>query len=46
MTFGIHPPPDDGPKLGRKNLGNNLLWKIYQPIPLEYHKMNTAIQMD
>ena len=38
--------PDDGPKLGRKYLGNNLLWKVYQPIPAEYHKINTAIQKD
>ena len=37
---------DDGPCLGRKYLGNNLLWKVYQPIPAEYHKINTAIQKD
>ena len=38
--------PDDGPKLGRKYLGNKQLWKIYQPITTEYHKINTAIRKD
>ena len=38
--------PGDGTKLGRKYWGNNGLWKIYQPIPAEYHKINTAIQKD
>ena len=38
--------PDDGPKLGRKYLGNKQLRKIYQPIPAEYHKINTAIRQD
>ena len=37
---------DDGPNLGRKYLGNNKLWKIYQPIPTEYHKINMAIRKD
>ena len=36
---------DDDPRLGRKYLGNNL-WKIYQPIPAEYHEINTAIRKD
>ena len=35
--------PDDSPKLGRKKLGKKL---IYQPIPAEYHKINTAIRKD
>ena len=34
---------DDGPNLGRKYLGNNLLWKVHQPIPAEYLVLNTAI---
>ena len=38
--------PDDGPKLGRKYLGNNKLWKVYQTIPAEYQKINTAIRKD
>ena len=38
--------PDDGPKLGRKYLENKQLWKVYQPIPAEYHKINTAIRKD
>ena len=25
--------PDDGPKSGRRYLGNKKLWKIHQPIP-------------
>ena len=37
---------DDGPKLGRKYLGNKQLWKIYQSIPAEYFKINTAIWKD
>ena len=35
--------PDDSPKLGRKYLGNKQLRKIYQSIPDEYYKINTAI---
>ena len=38
--------PDDGPKSGRKYLGNKQLWKIYQSIPTEYYKINTAIWKD
>ena len=38
--------PNDGPKSDRKYSGNNQLWKIYQPIPTEYHKINTAIRKD
>ena len=38
--------PDDGPKSGRKYLGNRQLWKIYQSIPAEYYKINTAIWKD
>ena len=38
--------PDDGPKLDRKYFGNNWLWKVYQPILVEYHKINTAIRKD
>ena len=38
--------PDDGPKLGRKYLGNKQLWKIYQSIPAEYYKINTTIWKD
>ena len=34
--------PDDGPKSGRNFLGNKQLWKIYQSIPAEYYKINTA----
>ena len=37
---------DDGPKFGRKYSGNNQLWKVNQPIPAEYHKINTAIWKD
>ena len=37
---------DDGPKADRKYLENNQLWKIYQPIPAEYYKINTAIWKD
>ena len=37
---------DDDPKLGRKYLGNNKLWKVYQPIPTEDHKIDTAIRKD
>ena len=37
---------DDGPVLDKKYLGNNSLWKVYQPIPAEYHKINTAIRKD
>ena len=42
----LHHFHDDGPKLDRKYLGNNSLWKIYQQIPTEYHKINTAIRND
>ena len=38
--------PDDGLKSGRKYLGNKQLWKIFQSIPAEYSKINTAIWMD
>ena len=38
--------PDDGPKSGRKYLRNKQLWKIYQSIPAEYYKINTAIWKD
>ena len=38
--------PDDGPKSGRKYEGNKQLWKIYQSIPAEYYKINTAIWKD
>ena len=38
--------PDDGPKFGRKYLGNNQFWKVCQPIPAEYHKIDTAIRKD
>ena len=38
--------PDDVPKSGRKYLGNKQLWKIYQSIPAEYNKSNTAIWKD
>ena len=34
---------NDGPKLGRKYLGNNYLQKLYQPIPTEYYKINMEI---
>ena len=37
---------DDGPKSGRKHMGNKHLWKIYQSIPAEYYKINTAIWKD
>ena len=37
--------PDDGPKSGRKYLGNKQLWKI-QSIPADYYKINTAIWKD
>ena len=37
---------DDGPKSDRKYLGNKQLWKIYQSIPAEYYKINTAIWKD
>ena len=37
---------DDGPKLGRKYLGNNQLWNVDQPIQVEYHTINTAIRKD
>ena len=40
------PPPDNGPKSGRKYLGNKQLWKIYQLIPAEFYKINTAIWKD
>ena len=35
---------DDGLKLGRKNLGNNKLWKVNQPIPAEYPKIDWPIR--
>ena len=38
--------PDEGPKSDRKYLENNKLWKVYQPIPVEYHKIDTTIQKD
>ena len=38
--------PDDGLGLGSKYLGNNQIWKVYQPIPTKYHKINTATQKD
>ena len=38
--------PADGPKLGRKYLQNNYLWKVYQPIPAKYDMINTAVQKD
>ena len=34
------------PKVGQKVLGNKQLWKIYQLIPAEYYKINTAIWKD
>ena len=37
---------DDGPRLGRKYLVNNWLWKVSLPIPAEYHKINTATRKD
>ena len=37
---------DDGAKSGRKYLENRQLWKIYQSIPAEYYKINTAIWKD
>ena len=37
---------DDGPKSGRKYMGYIQLWKIYQSIPAEYDKTNTAIWKD
>ena len=44
--FCIRSTSDDGPKLGRKYLGNKQLWKIHQSIPAEYYKINTAIWID
>ena len=38
--------PDDGLKSERKYLENKQLWKIYQSIPAEYYKINTAICKD
>ena len=38
--------PDDSPKSGRKYLGNEQLWKIYQSVPAEYYRINTAIRKD
>ena len=32
--------PDDGPNLGRKYLGYYYLWKVYQPITVEYQYSN------
>ena len=37
---------DDGPKSGKKYLESKQLWKIYQSIPAEYYKINTAIWKD
>ena len=37
---------DDVPKLGGKYLGNNYSWKIYKPIPAEYHLINSVILKD
>ena len=41
----LHSPNDD-PMLGREYSGNSYLWKVYQPIPAEYYKINTAIRKD
>ena len=38
--------PDDGPRLGWKYLGNNKLWKVYQPIPTEHHNIDTITRKD
>ena len=38
--------PEYGLKSGRKYLGNKQLWKIHQPVPAKYHKINTAIWKD
>ena len=38
--------PDDGPRLGRKYMGNNWLQKVYQPIPAEYHKIDSVTWKD
>ena len=35
VNFGLH--------VYRKYLGNKPFWKIYQSIPAEYYKINTAI---
>ena len=40
------PPPDDGPKSGRKYLGYIQSWKINQSISAEYDKINMAIWTD
>ena len=32
--------------MGGNYLGNKQLWKIYQSIPAEYYKINTAIRKD
>ena len=44
--FCNRPSADDGQKSVRKYGGNKWLWKIYQPIPTEYYKINTAIWKD
>ena len=44
--FCYRSSPDDGPKSGKKYLVNKKLWKIYQSIPAEYYKINTAIWKD
>ena len=36
--------PDDGPKSGRKYLGNKQLWKV--SIPDKYYQINKAIWKD
>ena len=41
IAFVIHPPQSC-----RKYLGNKQLWKIYQSIPAESYKINTAIGKD
>ena len=38
--------PDEDPRLGRKVLEINLLLKVYQPIPAEYHEIDTATRKD
>ena len=40
------PSFDDAPKSGRKYLGNKQSLKIYQSIPAEYNKIDTAIWKD
>ena len=38
--------PDDGPRSGRKYLGTNLSWEVYEPIPTGYHKIDAATLKD